>query len=164
MAFLNFSIELEDTDPDLLMDLVREPLRAAAEKGMKTLIKQGIYEVIAKWKHDPVFSITLDQDKASVTAEAHTGDEKYIWVDQGTGPYSFSVDKPRYMKFPFAGIGASYSAKTDGGSGERIGSPIRANTIKNRGIEARDITNKAIEDHLDGGEVVWIVIEQALGG
>lgn len=68
--------------------------------------------------------------------------ERWSWIDEGTGPRSWTSAKQ--MVFPFQGRGKSYNPKTRSlwlgsvsGAGQKFGDITRTHTIKNHSIEPR---------------------------
>lgn len=112
----------------------------------------------------PIDSITKQGN--AMTATVVNTNWKFELTDTGQAPYGFDLGAAwhpgskrsnKTMIFPYQGVGASYSAKADGGSGERMG-PIRATSrINSRGIRERNICDKVAEEKED--EMIAKILE-----
>lgn len=158
---ISFSLELAPQTDAELRDLVVDALASAIEEGGDEWCR-GLSRVVSNWTDQPTFKAsdaktTGDGSELEITVD----DQRFGWIDEGTAPVT--IDGPR-MVFPFQGRGTSYSAKTDGGTGQRIGPTLKTNRITDRSIAPRDLSGRAIDEELDGGNAVFIRIEQAING
>lgn len=135
-------------------EFTRELFRRAqlgADVGEKALAKEHLRELV-KWETPPTFKSArdvLDAARLYAAKEVEVGGaDAWKWILVNYGGPEVNIDlrgTRRIMIFPFQGRGRSYSAKTDGGTGQRQGKVIATNKVSGRQIKPRDLIGRVYD-------------------
>jgi len=100
---------------------------AAAEAGAQAVVHEHRDVQLQKWNRKPGFDIrtVLDTSRLLAAREVRVvGDRAQIWMNVNYGGPQVRINlvgTGRVMRFQFEGVGKSYSAKSDLGTGEQSG-------------------------------------------
>lgn len=164
---LSMSLEVDVPVDELTNDL-KALANRALDIGAQFIVEKN-RSVIANWDHQVDFNIESSSEGMTLIRTITCDDLIWQWVSIGTVPTEIGMPRSSLrggfgagggaMAFPYQGVGNSYSAKTDGGSGARMGPVQWFSHINNRAIRARNLPVKAMEGRY---EYLWALMQGAI--
>lgn len=138
-----FNVNFEEYGKDITEDEVMERNDRAAYAVAEHLIG-WVEDSISNWDIRPKFWIN-PLGKAHYTVRCD--DKIFRWVNYGVKPYGFFSKTTMSFQYYHGTKYASYSPKTDGGTGDQSGPWNKTKVIRNRDIRPRKISSKAKKAH-----------------
>lgn len=157
---------------DVPVDAFANDLKALANRALDIgaqFIVEKNEAAVGNWDHVVDFRVEASEQGMTLIRTILCDDLIWQWVSLGTTPTEISIQRSSLggkfgpgggaMAFPYQGVGNSYSAKTDGGSGKPMGPIQWFSHIYNRSIRARNLPKKAMEGRI---EYLWALMQGAI--
>jgi hypothetical protein len=146
---LTIRVHVHAEDVSKAMQMTAKQLDAAlveTQNGARAEAIRELQYATSTWTHQPAFKGTVWHRGSEFTTKVSTGDQTFIYVDQGTKPH---IIAPKREGYPLA-FQSGYKAKSAPGilrayKGGAFGSMVYAMHVHHPGTKARKFMDKVQE-------------------